>query len=134
MEQVAAFLILIDLINSFVLKVEKVKFLKSLLNWSDFLSSIPIIVTLMIDRDNTYFYSTFYNFWQIWRNLRFFRIYKIFQKFGNINDLKYLASLSSSNDKEIKFRLTNIIFHILSFVVLSASLMMSVQELIPDLF
>ena len=134
MEQVAAFLILIDLLNSFILKVEKIKFMKSLLNWSDFLSSIPILVTLVLNRDKTYFYSTFYNFWQIWRNLRFFRIYKIFQKIGNINDLKYLASLSSSNDKEIKFRLANIIFHILSFVVLSASLMMSVQDLAPSLF
>ena len=83
---------------------------------------------------DTYYSEGFYDFWQIWRNLRFFRIYKILQKVGNINDLKYLASLSSSNDKEIKFRLFNIIFHILSFVILSASLMMTFQELIPEVF
>lgn len=55
------------------------------------------------------------------------------KKFGNINDLKYLASISS-NDKETKFRLANIIFNILSFVVLSASLMMTFQDIIPEYF
>lgn len=134
MEVVVSFMIILDLINSFILKKEKMKFFKNILNWTDFVSSVPILITFMIHKSDTYYTVTFFDFWQIWRNLRFFRIYKIVQKFGNINDLKYLASLSSSNDKEIKFRLANIIFHILSFVVLSASLMMSFQELIPEIF
>jgi len=103
-EVVASFLILLDLINSFILKKEKLKFFKHILNWTDFVSAVPILVTFAISKEDTYYDETFYNFWQIWRNFRFFRIYKIVQKFGNINDLKYLASLSSSNDKEIKFR------------------------------
>lgn len=134
MEVVAAFVILLDLVNSFILKKEKAKFFKSTLNWTDFVTTIPIFVTLTISKSTTFYSESFYVFWQLWRNFRFFRIYKIFQKFGNINDLKYLASLSSSNDKEIKFRLANIIFHILSFVILSASLMMTFQEIAPSFF
>lgn len=134
MEVVVSGLILLDLINSFILKREKVKFFKNILNWTDFVTVVPILLTFIIKKNETYYGDGFFDFWQIWRNLRFFRIYKIIQKFGNINDLKYLASISSANDKEIKFRLSNIIIHILSFVIISASLMMSFQELAVDIF
>ena len=134
MEVVASFLILLDLINSLIIKKEKTKFFKSILNWTDFSTAVPIVVTFILNKSDTYYSLAFYDFWQIWRNLRFFRIYKVFQKLGNINDLKYLASISASNDKEIKFRFANIIFHILSFVILSASLMMTFQEIAPSFF
>ncbi|CAI2370684.1 unnamed protein product [Moneuplotes crassus] len=134
MEVIISFLILGDLLNSLILKKEKWKFFKSIINWTDFGTSVPIIITFMINRESTYYSNLFYNFWQVWRNLRFFRIYKIVQKIGNINDFKYLASISLANDKEIKFRFANIIFHILSFVILSASLMMTFQELAIEVF
>lgn len=134
MESVTSICIFLDLINSLILKKEKAKFFKSVLNWTDFLTVLPIFITFVVHKSDTYYDDTFYEFWQIWRNLRFFRIYKIVQKLGTINDLKYLATLSLSNDKEAKFRFANIIFHILSFVILSASLMMTFQEIAPEFF
>lgn len=130
-----AILIFIDLINSAFTAKERIKHLKSYLTWIDLLSVIPIFVTFTIGGASMYYNKIFQNFWRVWRNLRLFRIYKILFKVRNVNNLQYMASLSNtSNNSELRHRFANKIFHILVFVIISASLMMTFNKMVPELF
>ena len=85
---------------------------------------------------NTYFESGFYSFWRVWKHLRFFRMYKIAQKLANYEDLSKLANNDKSYDDSnvVRYRLFTVISNMLIFVLLSAGLMSTANDMIPSYF
>ena len=129
-ELVTAVLILIDYINGFFLSNSKRKYILNLLNIVDLLTVIPIILSNVWSDFSGVANLSFARIWRFVRFLRFFRIYKILKRM-NSNDIK---SISSTDPVDVKRKLFTIFIQMLALVFISASIILTLSDMIPEYF